>query len=268
VKIRISTIASVGALLMTLAGMEAHAQSTRLPWASNFEGGNFSEWDGFRNTTGATIETTGCQSGRCARAPLQQGTTNDNYGDFHFGDHESVRGQKLEEVWLSFYTKFDAGYVWPNRSQKLAILNLTDGQTTTRQYQVYVYVRPNGQFAVDKSDLIDWTFFGLYQNVGGAAVGPRAGQWDKIKLFVRLNTPNQSNGIVRMWVNDTLKVEYTDVNIREGTSYGINKLNLSSYSTEGGGSTGVQWWDSFRLQITDPDGAAVRPQPPTGVTTN
>lgn len=238
-------------------------QGTRLPWLATFDGGTFSEWDGFRNTTGVTIETSGCQSGRCARAPLIAGTNNDNYGDFHFGDFFSVGGAKVEEVWLRFYSRIDPGFQWPNRSQKLAILNLTDGQTSTKYYQVYVYVRPNGDYAADHSYFTAWQFFGLFQNVG-TPVGPRLGQWDKIKLHVRLNAPGQPNGIVQLWVNDELKVDRRDVNIREGTGYGINKLNLSSYSTQPAPSAGTQWWDGFTLSTSDPDIAAP-PNPPSNV---
>jgi hypothetical protein len=250
--------------LWLMAGSLSLAQTTRLPWTSTFEGGNFSEWNGFRNTTGVTIESSGCQSGRCARAPLIAGTTNDNYGDFHFGDHSTVRGAKVEEVWLKFYSRFDPGSVWPNRSQKLAILNVTDGQSLTRRYQIYVYVRPNGQYAVDRSDISVWEFFGLYQNVGTPAA-VRFGQWDKIKLYAKLNTPGRADGIVRLWVNDQLKVQYTDVNIRKNTAYGFGKLNLSSYSTQAGGSNGAQWWDSFQLSATDPESTGTVPEPPTEV---
>lgn len=239
------------------------AQDSRLPWSSTFDDGTFAAFNGgFRNTTGVTIESVGCQSGRCARAPLVAGTTNDNYGDFHFGDHYTIRGPKLEEVWLRFYSRFDPGITWPNRSQKLAILNLTDGVTSTRHYQVFIFIRPNGDYAVDHSYFVKWQFFGLLQNVG-AIVQPRLGQWDKIKLRVRLNTPGVADGVVQMWVNDELKISHESVNIRESTAYGINKLNLSSYSTQAGQSAGFQWWDSFVLATQDPDGTV--PRPPTDV---
>jgi hypothetical protein len=250
-----------GLVSFAMAGIAVAQVATRLPWTAGFDGGDFEEWDGFRNTTGVEVRASGCQTGMCARAPLQQGITNDNYGDFHFGDHLSVRGDKIEEVWLRFYSRFDAGIQWPNRSQKLAILNLTDGQSATKHYQVYVYVRPNGDYATDHSYFSAWQFFGLFQNVG-APVQPRLDQWDKIKLHVRLNRPGESDGVVRLWINDELKVDRHDVDIRQNTSYGINKLNLSSYSTQAGVSAGNQWWDSFVLSQTDPD-LGIAPMPPS-----
>jgi hypothetical protein len=241
----------------------ANAQQTRLPWTSTFDRGDFSEWTAFRNSTGAAIVLSGCQAGSCVRAPLVAGTNNDNYGDFNFGDHFTVGGEKVEELWLQFFSKFDAGFIWPTKGQKMAIVNLTDGLTSTKHYQVFVYVRADGQYSVDHSYFTQWRFFGLPQNVG-SPVSVVPGRWDKLKLYVRLNEPGHLNGIVRLWINDQLKVQYENVNIREATSYGMGKLNFGSYSNPPATSDGVQWWDSFTLSITDPDQSAV-PMPPTNV---
>jgi len=233
---------------------------TGLPWTSSFDSGSFSEWNGgHRNTTGLGIASSGCVAGPCARATLVAGSNNDNYADHHFGDYFSIAKSKVEEVYLRFYSKFDSGYVWPSEGQKLAIVNLTDGTNSTRRYQVYVKVGPSGAYLVDHSDLGQWRFWALPQNVG-APVAVRMGAWDKLKLHVRLNSPNVADGVVRLWVNDVLKVDYSNVDIRAGTAYGMNKLNLSSWSTPGGGSSGVQWWDSWELSTSDPD-SDVSPRP-------
>lgn len=255
----------VGVVCLMAAG-GAQAPNTGLPWVANFETGDFSEFNGgLRNGTGATVETAGCLSGRCARVPLIAGTTSDTYGDFHFGDHAAVRHTKVEEVWLRFYNKFESGVQWPNRSHKMAILNLTDGVTWTRYYQVFVYVAPNGEYSITNSFLANWRFFGLVQNVGTPA-RVQFDRWEKFKLYVRLNTPGVANGIVRLWINDQLKAEHTTVNIRESTNYGVNKLNLSTYATDTSPNNGVQWFDSFIVSTTDPDaGQATPPNAPTNV---
>jgi hypothetical protein len=246
-------------LLMTAAALyfsytQPQAQSsTRLPFTATWDSGNlYADWDGFRNTTGATVSTTGCFSGRCLRTPLVAGTVSDNYGDFYFGDHTGQNGAKVEEVWLRVYSKFDPGIQWPNRTQKIVLLNLTDGVSSERRYQVMLDVSPQGQYFVERSDIGAWQFNGMGQNIG-SPVSVRVGQWDKLKMYVRLNTPNQSNGIVRMWVNDTLKLEYTNVNIRAGSNYGINKMILTTYATQTSPANGVQWHDDVTLSLTDPD---------------
>jgi hypothetical protein len=257
----VAACASVIAVAMAQADGNVQSRRDRLPWSSTFDSGHLGEWDEFRNTTGAAISDDGCVAGRCLRTPLVSGTANDNYGDFHFADFVNVRGSKVEEIWLRVWSKFDGGISWPNRGQKIAILNLTDGSSWTRHYQVYVYVDPRGYYAVDHSNLREWQFHGLPQNVGEAAP-VRLDQWDKLKLHVRLNSPGRADGVVRLWVNDELKAYHQDLNIREGTSYGINKLNLSTYATQASPSDGTQWHDEIALATVDPDTLAQRPPNP------
>lgn len=240
-----------------------HAQgSSRLPFTVNFNSGTVQTgWDGFRNDTGVALTTQGCLSGGCLRAPLVSGTHSDNYGDFYFGDHVGRGGTKVEEVWVRLWAKFDAGMRWPNRTQKLALLNLTDGVSSERRYQIMLDVNAQGQYFVERSDIATWRFTGHYQNVGAAAP-VRVGEWDKLKLYVRLNTPNQNNGIARLWVNDQLKLEHTNINIRSGSSFGMNKFILTTYATEESPSNGVQWFDDVTVSLTDPDGASTLPTAP------
>ena len=79
---------------------------------------------------------------------------------------------------------------------------------------------------------------------------------------MRLNSPGATNGVLRLWINDQLKLEYSNVNIRFGTSIGINKLILSTYATPPSPTNGMQWHDSFTLALTDPDGSSPPPPPP------
>lgn len=256
----------LAATLFFGAAPPALAQGTGLPFNSTFEVGDFSEWHGFRNTTSAVIMSTGCQSGRCVRTPLVAGTNSDTYGDFYFADHSTRRGTKVEEVWLRLWSKFDPGLTFPT-GQKIAILNLTDGVSTERRYQVILYVRGNGEYAIQTSDIASWDFFNHWQNQGAAAP-VRLGQWDKLKMHVRLNSPGASNGVLRLWVNGALKLDYNNINIRFGTAMGMNKLILSTYATPPSPTNGMQWHDSFTLALTDPDGSSpppVAPQPPTNV---
>jgi hypothetical protein len=229
-----------------------------LPWRAAFDGGTFAEFNGGA-TPALTIQSSGCYSMLCARGPLTSGTLSDNYADHYFGDFYTIRKTKVEELYLVLASKFDSGYVWPSDSQKIAILNLTDGTTSVRRYQVYVYVDSAGRYVVDCANLGSWTFTALRQNTGPVAT-VRPGLWDRLKLYVKLNTPGASDGVVKLWVNDVLRVAYSNVNIRQTTSYGMNKLNLSSYATNVSGSSSYQWWDEWQLSNVDPD-----PIAPVGV---
>jgi hypothetical protein len=257
---RVGSWALVSLIAIGVGGTAPAVAQTgsRLPWTATFDAGNLNEFNGFRNTTGSTVVDSGCFSGRCLRTPTVAGTESDNYGDFHFGDFYNVGGPKIEEVYLRLYSKFDAG---GHIGNKIAIINLTDGVNNTKHYQVYIHTGHGGGYGVDHSYFSQWRFFALAQNQG-TPVLPRPGQWDKLKLYVRLNTPGQSNGIIRFWVNDQLKLQYTNLNIRENTSYGLNKLNLSTYQPADRAVTnGVQWHDQFLLSTTDPDGGSTSTPP-------
>lgn len=256
--LRKKLFALVPGALLSLSGLASAA--TGLPWHSGFESGDTGEWNADRRGD-IQIVTQDPQSGRyAARVPLTAGTLNDFFLGHHFGDHATVGGDKVEEVWLQMYSKFDSGYTWPSRqSHKMALFNLTDGNSWTRRYQVYLYVNPRGEYTIDHSDIDDWRFYGLSQNVGTPA-RVRFDQWDKLKMYVKLNTPGRADGIVRLWVNNQLKLEHTGLNLREGTSFGVNKVLLSSYTSHQSGGNGMQWYDNWIVSETDPDGAP--PSPP------
>lgn len=237
-------------------------------FTSDFETGDFSEWDGVREFQPGhfqVLQDASCPTGSyCARATLTEGTTSDNYTDHYFGDHPSVGGDRVDEVWLKYWVKFEPGYVWPQSGQKTALLNATDGVSTQRRYQVMPYVSSTGTWFVQHSYIDDWRFFDKAQNVG-TPVQVAMGQWMKIKLYTRMNTPGVSNGIIRLWIDDVLKMDYDNVNLRENTSYGFGKLIMGTYATPGSGSDGFEWFDGWVMSSADPDGSA--PGSPPGTVT-
>lgn len=247
-------------ILCLLPGF-AFAQSG-LPWHSGFETGDFSEWNGYANGDVSISSDNPAEGDYCANAPIVAGTVNDSYYEHYFGDHASTGLDRVDEIYLSFSSKFDEGYDWPQRSgHKLAILNITDGQSWSRRYQVYIFVDSNGNYSVDHSYIDSWQFMGLPQNIG-SPTPVTFGEWERIKLHVRMNTPGVSDGVVRLWVNGELKVDYQSVNLREDTPYSINKLILSSYTTNESGGNGLQWYDDWTLAETDPDLSNSTPNPP------
>lgn len=233
----------------------AATENTGLPFISSFETDDFSEWNASESsaTSNISLITSGCVDGTyCTSITLVNGTLNDNYINNNFGDFVNTGLDKVESVWLTFYSKLSVDYIPVTaQSHKLAIINAYDEVSTARRYQVYVYVGPDGNYWVDHSDIDDWLFYGLEQNVG-SPVSPTLGSWDKIKLYAQMNTPGSADGIVRMWINDTLKLEYTNVDLRESTTDGWGRLILSSYTSNSTGS-GTQYSDNWLLSETDPD---------------
>jgi hypothetical protein len=230
-----------------------------LPWSSGFETGDFREWNASRESKPGEVVSDGCYAGKfCSRTPLERKSINDYYVNHHFGDYATLGLKRVDELYLRFYVKFSERYTWPATRRdriKIALINSSDGKSIKRRYQVYLFVGPDGRYGVDHSYMDSWRFFGLRQNHGSPAA-VRRGQWDKIKLYVRQNTPGQSDGAVRLWVNDELKVDYDGLNLREHTSFGMNRLIMSSYTGDATGGDGYLYHDEWTLSHTDPDAAA------------
>jgi hypothetical protein len=267
------TLRTLGTGCLALASVTALAVE-RLPFRSGFETGSFSEWQGGLDTT-LTVSTSSAFSGQyAARAQMTPGQITDNYKDFYFGDHRSVGGAAVDQdgLWLRFYAKLDSGFNFGSQSlHKLALINFTDS-AGQRRYQIIVNIQPateryileNLSWRADGS--FDRSLFALGQNVGTPSV-VRYGQWDKIKLYILPNTPGQSDGVVRLWINDELKLAYTNVPMRESTNFNPNKLILSNHVPRTDVS-GVQWWDDFYLGEVDPDAQGAVPNAPTDLSTH
>jgi hypothetical protein len=258
------TLALLVALLLPAPSALAAA---RLPFTSSFETGDFSEWQGGRDAT-LTVSSLSASAGtRAARAVMTLGQPTDNYKDYYFGDHPTVNGEPVTDIglWLRFDSQFEQGFVFGSGlTHKIALINFCDANGR-RRYQILINVWiPTGRYFIEHlrwnaDGSFSTSFAGLSQNVGTPVLA-RLGEWDRLKLYIRPNTPGSANGIVRLWVNGQLKTEYTNVPMREATTFNPNKLILSNYVTSTQ-TAGVQWWDNFYLGETDPDVAQYNPAP-------
>jgi len=235
----------------------SHATSG-LPFTSDFETGDFSEWNGGQTGSLSVTAQESYTGTHAARAVMSLGTTTDNYLDYYFGDHVVIGGTPpVNGIWLKFAFKFEAGFNFGSAPfHKIAIVNYEDS-TPRRRFQIILNVQQStGHYFLEHLKWnADRSFGdccpGLPQNLT-APVSPRIGLWDSIKIYIRSNTPGQSDGIVRMWVNNSLQTEYINVSIRQDTTLYPNKLILSNYVTTTE-ADGAQLWDSFYLGDADPD---------------
>lgn len=252
-----------------MAGSQFAGAAERLPFRSSFETGNFSDWNGGLEAS-MSITAADASDGRYStQAVMTLGQTADNYKEFLFGDHLRVGGVPVTPangLWLSFDSKFDSGFTFGSNTNlhKIALINFED-ENARRRYQIIINVWiSTGEYFVEH---LKWnadrsfnrSFPGLSQNVGTAAT-VRRGQWDRLKLFIRPNTPGATNGVVQLWVNGVLKVDRPNITIREDQPYNPNKLLMVNYVNDTT-TVGVQKWDNFYLGESDPDQGR-RPNPP------
>ncbi len=260
------------ASLAVIAGVASAA--TRLPFSSSFETGNFNGWDGGATGRMSVTNEDASHGSYSAKGVIVAGQGADHYQDFYYGNHPRIRGEAVtveRGLWLAFDSKFDNGFVFGSASpvHKIALINFDD-ENSRRRYQIILNIWvPTGEYFLEH---LVWNadrsfqkaIPGIDQNIGQNALLQR-GVWERIKIFVKPNTQGQNNGIVRLWVNGVLKAEHTDVPVRENTTFLPNKLIVGNWVTDLG-TNGTQRWDNVRISESDPDaGAAVRPNPPTGV---
>ena len=142
-----------------------------------------------------------------------------------------------DETYVQLYVFFPTGYQFHTVANKLAYtyLALIDGVDPGNLFmgvfgsdrQVVIQTQPvseskaNG--AVNKV---------YYNNKKYIRIDTNS--WYKINYYVKLNTSGVSNGIIRIWVNDTLVSEYTDMNMRGGTLGASNFYKTSLMPIWGG----------------------------------
>jgi hypothetical protein len=265
---RRSLLAGLGLVLFVSEISQSFAAPARLPFRSSFEAGNFSEWNGGLTGRLSVTNETATQGTYSAKGVMVRGTTADHYRDFYFGNHPTVGGEAVSVdrgLWVSFDTRFDAGFTFGSASvHKIALINFDD-ENARRRYQIILNIWvPTGEYFLEH---LVWNadrsfqkaIPGLDQNIAPDALMQR-GAWERIKIFIKPNTPGQSNGIVKLWVNGVLKANRTSVAVRENTNFLPNKLIIGNYVTDTA-TDGVQRWDNIVVSDVDPDG--VRPNPPT-----
>lgn len=262
-------LTAVVAVAGSLAMQPALSDVTRLPFRSSFESGSFSEWNGGLDSTMTVTSSQATDGTRSAQSVMIAGQTTDNYKEYVFGDHPRVGGTPVttsQGMWLTFDSKFDSGFQFASGAivHKIAIVNFEDSNSR-RRYQLLlnVYVPERVYFFEHLVWNADGSFNrsnpGISQNVGTRAQ-VRLGQWDKFKIFIKPNTPGRADGVVKMWVNDVLKLDHSTISIRDNTNYNPNKLIMSNYVNTST-AAGIQRWDNWYLGETEP-GASVRPNPP------
>lgn len=138
-----------------------------------------------------------------------------------------LRGSRTDNQWSSFGV---AGQC-PNGTNFFAANVVTTSASTLplRFYTYYVGM------ATEPGTSVCWGRYGSSEDPGGAPT-PAAtyfnpldiskNVWHMVELEVTLNTPGQSNGVQRMWLDGVLKGEWSGLNFRTTSILKLNVLTL------------------------------------------
>ncbi len=166
-------------------------------------------------------------------------------------------GLNGQEVFFGTTMLFDNHFVQHNLGIKLHLLSTNAGgwiwineNRTHRPGQVGGNVAPGFGIGIKGSGSptnIDFIGGDNLRHNAGAAPQVGLGEWVKLEVYVRINDPGTSNGIVRFWINDVLVTEYT--NIRWGSS--VTRLGGFQHAgTWGGGGSAVPHAQSWYVDRT------------------
>ena len=65
------------------------------------------------------------------------------------------------------------------------------------------------------------------------------------ELELQLNTPGIADGACRVWIDDTLKIERTAIDVRGSDTSKINEAMLSAYFNGGSSKAQSRYWDNL-----------------------
>ncbi len=86
-------------------------------------------------------------------------------------------------------------------------------------------------------------------------------QWNLYEVEIKLNSPGNTDGLYRMWINNQLMVERTNVDLRGNTSDKINEVMLDAYWNTGASATLERFFDNFVIS-TERIGSITSENPP------
>jgi hypothetical protein len=82
-----------------------------------------------------------------------------------------------------------------------------------------------------------------------SGAGMPLGEWSLAEFYIRLNTPGQADGIIRVWVNGQLTHEYTNVNCRSSGSTATMTYASSDFYQNGWSGGPYAWSQSLPASV-------------------
>lgn len=173
-------------------------------------------------------------SGKCMKVKYPKGKhdTKDSGANW-----ETNLGANYQELYLSYYVKFDANFDLLTKIGKLpglgGGLNFSDGDDTNTHFHGKLMWRHDGQiqFYLKQPTNNDKEFFWGVE--GGAGPRLKKNVWQHIQIRYKLNTVTNGaankNGIMQAWLNGVQVANYTNIEFRKNSNVGINSMVFSTF---------------------------------------
>jgi len=121
-------------------------------------------------------------------------------------------GSPKNEIYGQFYFKFSPDYTWNPVQNKMVIIQIGPGAQGAGDIIAVQRSSHKMTFQTQYAETVNY-----YANTPGYDPEIVSGQWYKITWRQVINTPGVANGILQMWINDTLSHNYNTVQYRRST---------------------------------------------------
>ena len=199
------------------------------------------------------------------------------FGDFPGRSPIIAQGQHFDEVYWRMYVKYEYG--WEGAPAKMSRATSIVSEKWQQAMICHVWSSANNTITLDPAsgvfgltDSIQTTKYNDFDNLRWLGNKPtskfqitstsESGYWILVEASTKLNTPGQSDGTCKLWIDGRLEAERTNMNfVGSYTKHGINAVFLESYWNSGAIKTEGRWFDNFVVS-TKPVGPVTCPVNP------
>ena len=184
------------------------------------------------------------------------------FGDFPSGNAAVLnKGSKYDTIYWRIYLKHEYG--WEGAPAKLSRATSIVSSNWQQAMIAHVWSGPGNSLTLDpasgvegQTDNVITTKYNDFDNLRWLGNSPasafqvtstqESGYWLLVEASAILNTPGESDGSSRLWIDGTLAAERTNLNFRGSyDNHGINAVFLESYWNGGALKTQGRWMDNF-----------------------
>lgn len=153
----------------------------------------------------------------------------------------SLYGGEATELYMTWYEFYPTGYPWATGSQKILRWYLNHDPSdpgSRKEYNLWI-ANSGANVQINR-------FCGVWGNSTNCNVdayvnsseGPPLNQWVKWGYWLKLNTPGETDGFVRLYKDDSLYLSMVDVDMRGNDTHGVDTFWIGGpYSQAGGVGT-------------------------------
>lgn len=200
-----------------------------------------------------------------------------NFGRNPIGS-QSHQQTDFTEIYWRFYMKLQNGFVGhPDKVTRATIFAGSNWQQAMIAHlwadegaREYLMLDPTSGIN-NQGQLVttEWNDFDNLIWLGGTrGVTPlQPNQWYCVEAHVKLNSPNQQNGIFEYWINDNLEARRANLDwVKTWADYGINSILFSSYWNGSSPRQQERYLDAIVISKARVGClGSTRPNPPSGL---